>query len=303
MPQLPDHFHPSHGDSAGQPWEGRSFDDNPFRDDDGSAPPELVAAVEAFRAGEAGPERVVDVLRTCRVLVPLIAELGESGVTETGMTVDKSADLSIVTVQGPDGRPVLPVFSSTTTMRAWNERARPIPIGMRRVAAAVVEEGTDLVILDPGSETEFGVRRPASWAIVRDGPWTPAWANDAVATAVAAGVAAEPLVRRIELAPGPGGAGLGGPELLVTLGVPAGTARDELAQLAERAQRAWSTDETVATGVDSMTLRLAPDVDESAVDEAGADGAAEAHAERAGDEPAEAPRGLRRLLRRRGGTD
>nr|WP_244960738.1 SseB family protein [Pseudoclavibacter chungangensis] len=211
-----------------------------------------------FQAGETGPERVVDALRHARVLVPLIAELGEAGANDEGVTVDKSAELSIVTVQGPDGRPVLPVFTSTDAMRAWNPDARPIPIGMRRVAAAVVEEGTDLVIVDPGSATEFGIRRPASWAIVRDEPWTPAWSNEEVATAVAAGVSAEPLVEAIEMGPGGLGVGLEGPELLVTLRVPDSAPRDELAALATRAQTAWQEDESIAVGVDSMTLRLAP---------------------------------------------
>lgn len=258
MAQLPEHFRASATDSAGQPWAGRSFDDNPYRDDDGTIPADVERAMDAFRAGECGPEGVVDALRHARVLVPLIAELGESGTNDDGVTVDKSAELSIVTVQGPDGRPVLPVFTSTDAMRTWNVRARPIPIGMRRVAAAVVEEGTDLIIVDPGSATEFGVRRPASWAIVREEPWSPAWANAEVATAVAAGVSSEALVASIEMAPGGSGLGLEGPELLVTLRVPADATRDELAALAARAQAAWQEDESIALGVDSMTLRLAP---------------------------------------------
>ena len=65
-------FTPSHGDSAGQPWEGREFDDNPFGDDDGSAPTELLGALAAFRAGEVGPEAVVDAVRSVRLLIPLL---------------------------------------------------------------------------------------------------------------------------------------------------------------------------------------------------------------------------------------
>ncbi len=38
-------------DSAGVPWEGRSFESNPHAADDGSADPALLAALLRFRAG------------------------------------------------------------------------------------------------------------------------------------------------------------------------------------------------------------------------------------------------------------
>ena len=70
----------SPADSAGIPWAGRSFEPNEHASDDGSAPPAFVTALARFRAGEAGPEAVVDALREARLLMPLVAELGESGV-------------------------------------------------------------------------------------------------------------------------------------------------------------------------------------------------------------------------------
>lgn len=157
------HFAASLGDSAGQPWQGREFDDNPFGDDDGTAPPALLGALAAFRAGEVGPEAVVDALRASRLLIPLVAELGDEGTTDAGLTVDKSQELSIVTVSGPDGRSVLPVFSSVTAMQTWNPAARPVPADGRRVALAAASEETEIVVLDPTSETEFVLRRPAVW--------------------------------------------------------------------------------------------------------------------------------------------
>ena len=117
MPSLPEHFHPSESDSAGQSWSGRTFSDNPFRDDDGTAPAEFIEALRLFRSRQAGPEAVVDSLREARVLIPLVAKLGEADVNAQGVTVDKSADLSIVTVAGPVGRTVLPVFTSAEAMK------------------------------------------------------------------------------------------------------------------------------------------------------------------------------------------
>jgi hypothetical protein len=55
-----EHINPNRfTDSAGTPWEGRSFDQNSFADDDGKAPPELIQAISKFRAGEVGAEAVI----------------------------------------------------------------------------------------------------------------------------------------------------------------------------------------------------------------------------------------------------
>src|SRR5690606_5637275 len=105
------------GDSAGVPWEGRSFEANPHAGDDGSADPALLDALMRFRAGEGSQSEVVDAFRDARVLIPLIAEKGalEQGQEPTlgpyGLPVDKTQELSIVTVAAPDGRKVQPVFS------------------------------------------------------------------------------------------------------------------------------------------------------------------------------------------------
>src|SRR5690606_61613 len=132
-------------DSAGQPWAGRSFGETPFAQDDGSAPAAFVQAIAAFHAGRAGVADVVEAIRDIRLLIPLVASLGESGENQHGVTVDKSADLAIVTVAGPDGRTVMPVFSSVATMQAWNPAARPVPADAVRVALAAADEATDLV--------------------------------------------------------------------------------------------------------------------------------------------------------------
>ena len=152
-----------HADSAGVPWEGRRFEQNPHSGDDGSADPALLAALTAFRAGEGDAVAVVDAYRTARLLIPLVAEKGDEGVGPTGLRVDKTQELSIVTVAGPDGRRVLPVFTSVVTMAAWDPKARPVPADGIRTALAAASDDTDLIVIDPGSATEFVLRRPAVW--------------------------------------------------------------------------------------------------------------------------------------------
>lgn len=243
-------------DSAGQPWQGRTFHEAPPSDDDGSAPPHLIAAITAFKAGEAGEEAVVDALRDARLLIPLIAHLGESGENEHGQLVDKTQELAIVTVVGPDGRTVMPAFSSVDAMRAWNPLARPVPADGIRVAVAAASEQTDLVVLDPRSATEFAVRRPAVWALAQSLPWIPSYRDEQVLDAFADAARTEPAVASVALAAGDPSATLSGTELVLLLSVKPGLSPDELRSMLGRLQNLWSTSELIAERVDSMTVQL-----------------------------------------------
>ncbi|NYF14675.1 hypothetical protein HDC34_003002 [Pseudoclavibacter sp. JAI123] len=254
MPSLPEHFHPSEADSAGQSWSGRSFGDNPFRDDDGTAPAAFLAAMQRFRAREAGPDAVVDALRQARVLIPLVAKLGEAGVNEQGATVDKSADLSIVTVAGPDGRTVLPVFTSADAMKRWNPTARPVPALMQRAAISAAAEGSDLIVVDATSDTEFVVRRPAVWAIAQEQEWVAPWVNPVVADELSRVMAELVEVLGVDLVPGDPEARLTGPELRVVLHVGPAVGRDELADLSRRASELLQGSEAFRTEVDSLGI-------------------------------------------------
>lgn len=243
-------------DSAGVPWAGRRFEANASADDDGSAPAGLLDAILRFRAGEAGQAEVVDALRSARLLVPLVAELGDAGHGEHGHLVDKSQELSIVRVAGPDGRVVQPAFLSVAAMTAWNPAARPVPAAAPRVALAAAGEGTDLIVLDPTSPTEFVVRRPAVWALAQDEPWHPSPFDPAVGDAVEAGIRSESAVRGVRLEPGDPDARLAGPELVVRLMLAPGLGREEVDALLARVQERWAADGTIARAVDSMAVRL-----------------------------------------------
>jgi hypothetical protein len=244
-------------DSAGVPWSGRHFEPNTHSDDDGSAPELLRRALERFRSGTGDQAEVVDAVRASRLLIPLLAELGETGTTEAGLRVDKSQELSIVTVAAPDGRTAMPVFSSVETMRMWNPAARPVPAAGTRVALAAVAEGTDLVVLDPGSPGSFVLRRPALWAIGRQAPWTASPSDPELAAEFGRLTAAEPAVVGVRLQPGDPDARLAGPELLIELtlvdGLDQGALDALLARLAER----FAVSGLIADRVDSMGIRLA----------------------------------------------
>jgi hypothetical protein len=244
-------------DSAGVPWEGRSFDHAHSSDDDGSAPPKLLEAIKRFRSRELGEAEVVAEVRVSRLLIPLVAHTGDTGVAPGGHLIDKTQELSIITVAGPDGRSVLPAFTSVQAMAHWNPSARPIPADGVRVALAAASEGTDLVVLDATSPTEFAIRRPALWALGQAKKWQPSYLDEAVLAAFMEAADGEDAIVAIQLAPGDPDARLAGPELLVQLSLVEGLDEIALAELLGREQERWSESELIAERVDSMTVKLA----------------------------------------------
>ncbi|MHA3723126.1 SseB family protein [Leucobacter sp. HY1910] len=265
-------------DSAGFPWEGRTFDhhETAFEGDDGAAPAHLTEAVTALRkaAAEAAAATtaethweavgrlagahadVIAALGTARVLVPMLAEAGDIGVTPEGKTVEKSQELSIVAVAAPDGRTVLPIFSSVVAMTAWNDTARPIPVPGPQAAVAAAQEEHDLLILDAGSPgLTYGVRRPAIAALALAERYVPAWADAEVSAAFEASAADEPDVARVWIAPADLAGTLAAPEVDVRIRISRELARPELEALLGRLGARWAAQEVIAERVDSLRVQ------------------------------------------------
>lgn len=122
--------------------DGRSLAEPAFPDDDGSAYPALAQVLGDHDA-------VLGVLGGVRVFVPIVATLGEGGLTPEG--ADKDADMAAVLMTGADGRTALLTFSSLATMAAWNTEARPVPVWGQAAAVAALDEGASAILLDLGS--------------------------------------------------------------------------------------------------------------------------------------------------------
>lgn len=264
-------------DSAGFPWAGRTFDhhETAFEGDSGEASPELTAAVAALRAIAAeataaataeahwdavarlanAHTAVIAALATSRVLVPMLAEAGDLGVTPDGKVVEKSQELSIVAVAAPDGRTVLPVFSSVAAMTGWNDTARPIPVPAPQAAVAAAQEEHDLIVLDAGSpELVYGVRRPAIAALALGEPYLPAWADPEVAAAFESSAESEPDVARIWIAPADIAGTLAAPEVDVRIRIACELPRPKLDAIISRLQQSWAGEQIIAERVDSIRL-------------------------------------------------
>jgi hypothetical protein len=243
-------------DSAGVPWEGRELEENRFADDDGSAPEQFLTAISGFRAGELGQAAVVDVLRVSRLLVPLLAQLGESEIGANGLKVDKSAELSIVTVKSPDDQDALVVFTSVAAMQRWNPSSRPVPTDAIRVCLAAASQLSTRVVVDPGSDTEFVIRRPAIARIAQSLDWQPAELNQEVRAVVGDSVANESQVIDFELSSADPEAKLAGAELQVALKLVNGSSPADVRELLERVSKLWSESEVFASAVDSVSIKL-----------------------------------------------
>lgn len=277
---VPDSLSPGgEADSGGYPWAGRTFDHHAteFAGDDGTTPAEWAESVARLRAlarevraaqsaaeYRAAVDRLADAhadalltLSRQRLLVPLVTEAGDIGVTPEGRTVEKTHELSMVTVAAPDGRAALPAFSSVETMSRWNGNARPIPQTAPQIAVAAAGEGADIVIVDAGSsELEFGVRRTELEAVALGARVLPGWADAEVIEAFRASIAREPRVLELRLGPGDPESRLGAAETEVTVKLEPSLDREALQQILGDAQQRWIADEIIASRVDSMRVRL-----------------------------------------------
>ena len=233
-------------DSAGTPWTGRTLPTGDFSGDDGGADPRLT---EALAADVADDQVVVRALASARLLVPIVAVLGESAQAAHG-TIDKQADMALVTLTGPDGKRALPVFSSVASLAAWDATARPVPVQASRAAVSALAEGCDLMVLDPAGPITYLVSRPALWALGAGRDWLPAHQDDEVLAEIGRAIESEPDVVTFEAGPGRAA------QLQVTLVVRAGLAAEPVRTVAQRVADALQASAVVRERVDGLELRV-----------------------------------------------
>lgn len=244
--------HPGGTDSAGVPWSGRTFSPSGFEADDGSADQRLAAALAAYARREGDLTGVAAALAGVRVLVPVIAVLDEAERTVDGLTVDKSADMALVTLRSPDGRTALPVFTSVAALAAWDPAARPVPVDSRRAALSAVDEGCALIVLDAAGPATAVLPRPALWALAQGRPWTPSPHDPEVTSAVRAAALSVDGVVTARCEPGER------VELRLVLGLAPGLDRAGLDGVTAAVSQALAALEVVADRVDSLELRVQP---------------------------------------------
>ena len=136
---------------------GRVVPDPGFAGDDGAADPRLRAALEAYAADPTRQLEVFVALQATRLLVPVVAVLGESEADEAGLAHDKSSDMATALLTGRDGRQALLAFTGLDALAAWRPDARPVPVTAALAARSALQEGAAALVVDVAGPTTYVV--------------------------------------------------------------------------------------------------------------------------------------------------
>ena len=122
----------------------REILDTGFGDDDGTVSP---GVAEILASGAPYPEKLA-VIQHARLLVPVVATLGEADYDAQGRARDKTSDMATVLLQGRDGRLALLAFTSVASMQAWDSAARPVPVGVQAACASALQDSASALVVD-----------------------------------------------------------------------------------------------------------------------------------------------------------
>jgi hypothetical protein len=166
---------------------GRTIPDPGFAGDRGAADAALRTALTAYAADPADPDAHVGVLAAlgqARLLVPVVAILGEVEHDERGPAREKTSDMATVLLTGRDGRQALLAFTGLDSLTAWQADARPVPVSTRDAARSALQEGAAALLIDVAGPTPYAVEGEAlhglarGWSVVQTSQG-PAWVEPA----------------------------------------------------------------------------------------------------------------------------
>ncbi|WP_329164696.1 SseB family protein [Streptomyces sp. NBC_01717] len=179
----------------------KNIPDSGYSDDDGTADPVLTAALAAWAGDRTAIGPVLEALKGARLLVPVVAVLGEVEEDETGLRREKTSDMAVPTLQAGDRR-ALPAFTSTDSLALWDPQARPVAVPLHQALQAAAHEKADTVVLDLAGPVAFELTGSALLALAEGRTSADPLDDPAVTSAVREAVAAEPAVIRAHLVPG-----------------------------------------------------------------------------------------------------
>lgn len=133
-----------------------------FAGDDGSVPGAVATALAAYSQAPGGQpsgrrSAVLTALQQARLLVPVVAVLGEVEPGEGGLAREKTSDMATVLMRGRDGRQALLAFTGTEPLRRWNADGRPVPVTARDAARAALHDGAEALVIDVAGPVMFVV--------------------------------------------------------------------------------------------------------------------------------------------------
>ncbi|MFD5122842.1 SseB family protein [Streptomyces sp. NPDC058385] len=179
----------------------KNIPDPGFSGDDGSADPRLSAALAAWAEDRTAHGPVLAALKEARLLVPIVAVLGEVEEDENGLRREKTSDMAVPTLKAGD-RKALPAFTSTAALALWDPEARPVAVPLHQALQAAAHEQADTVVIDLAGPVAYELSGAVLRAANEGRTTADPLADPAVTEAIRAAVAAEPGVRRAHLGPG-----------------------------------------------------------------------------------------------------
>jgi hypothetical protein len=135
----------------------RRIPDPGFSGDEGRADPTLEAALASYAQQPERYAATLAVLQHTRLLVPVVALLGDAELDEQGRRREKTSDMAAVLMQGQDGRTALLAFTGTEALRAWQPDARPVPVTAVQAAQSARQDGADALLVDVAGPVMFVV--------------------------------------------------------------------------------------------------------------------------------------------------
>ncbi|MEV7022856.1 SseB family protein [Kitasatospora sp. NPDC093558] len=195
-------------DFSNPAFVGKSIPNPGFGDDDGTADPALTAALARWSQDRAAEPEVLTALTPTRLMVPIVALLGEVEVDEHGHKHDKTSDMAVPVLEAPDGRRALPAFTSLETLARWRADARPAPVAAPQAAMVAYSEKADTLLVDPAGPVPYQLTGARLRALAENRPYLPPLRDPEVREAVRALLADEPQVVSGLLGPGEGSDGV-----------------------------------------------------------------------------------------------
>jgi hypothetical protein len=122
--------------------------------------PDVTAALAAYQRtpGDRDAHRAaLAVLQRSRVLVPVVAVLGEVEHDAAGRAREKTSDMATVLLTGADGRRALLAFTGSAQLARWDPEGRPVPVTLADAARAARQDEADALVLDVAGPVPFAV--------------------------------------------------------------------------------------------------------------------------------------------------
>jgi SseB protein N-terminal domain len=157
-------------DEHAAPAARRPLPEPGFAGDDGTPNRALAAALAAYAAHPELSVEVVLALQDARLLVPVVAVLGEVEHDRAGLAHEKSSDMATALLAGRDGRLALLAFTGLDALAAWRPDARPVPVPAGLAARSALQEGASALVVDVAGPTPYVVEGQALDGLARG--WT-----------------------------------------------------------------------------------------------------------------------------------